>query len=106
MYKVIILIQKRDDWSREEFLEYWRTEHVTKAEEMPGVAKYTTAEIVDEDAEYDGVAELYFEDPGDIEPAFESDAGQRTLEDAEHFTAHHETQRYTVDQEVHLDETE
>lgn len=51
---------------------------------MGGVVKYTMAEFVDEETEYNGVVELFVEDVGNIEPAFESVAGQRTLEDTEH----------------------
>lgn len=106
MYKVVILIQKRADWTHEEFVEYWRTEHVPKASEMPHVRKYTTGVILDDDAAFDGIAELYFEERDHVEASFESPAGQRTLEDAEHFTNHHETVKYIVDTMTHVDDIE
>jgi len=39
-----------------------------------------------EDTEWDGVAELYFDSPEAMQEAFESEAGQRMLEDGPNFT--------------------
>jgi uncharacterized protein (TIGR02118 family) len=48
--------------THEEFRDHWLNEHVPIAKEIPGVVKYKTTVPVDpENAEFDGIAELYFE---------------------------------------------
>ena len=86
MIKMVDLLVRKDGMTHEEFVEYWMDEHVPLAEEMPYVRKYVTSVPRDpEKAGYDGIAELYFDDTDDISAAFESDAGQKTQEDAAKF---------------------
>jgi uncharacterized protein (TIGR02118 family) len=85
--KVVYLAKAVDGMSHEECLEYWKNDHAEIVEELPGLRKYTLGEpLQPEESEWDGVAELYFDSPQAMQEAFESEAGQRMLEDGPNFT--------------------
>jgi uncharacterized protein (TIGR02118 family) len=61
-YKHVALLVRKEGMSHEAFRDHWLNEHVPIAKEIPGVVKYKTTVPVDpENAEFDGIAELYFE---------------------------------------------
>ncbi|MFC6962259.1 EthD family reductase [Halocatena marina] len=62
LYKHSAFLVRKDGLSHEEFLDHWANEHVPLAREIPGVVRYTRVTPTDPaHAEFDGVAELYFE---------------------------------------------
>lgn len=105
--KLVVLGQRKEDMTHEECVEYMREEHVPKVKDMPGLQKYKTAVPVDpDDAGYDEMAELWFEDPAAVNEAFESEAGQRVMADAEEFVDVERTEMFVVtDETTHLDDT-
>jgi len=63
MYKHVALLVRKDDMTHEEFVEYWQNNHTKIARDIEGVVKYSTVlPVTPEAAEFDGLAELYFED--------------------------------------------
>ncbi|MDG5776383.1 EthD family reductase [Haloarculaceae archaeon H-GB2-1] len=63
LYKHSAFLVRKDGLTHEEFRDHWLNEHVPIAREIPGVVRYATVLPTDpENAEFDGVAELYFED--------------------------------------------
>jgi uncharacterized protein (TIGR02118 family) len=63
MYKHVALLVRQDGLSHEEFVEYWQEQHTPIAREIDGVVKYNTVLPTEPDhAEFDGLAELYFEE--------------------------------------------
>lgn len=85
--KVVYLAKAVEDMTHEECIEYWKNDHAEIVEELPGLRKYTLGEpLHPEEAEWDGVAELYFDSMEAMQEAFESEAGQRMLEDGPNFT--------------------
>ncbi|WP_293032307.1 EthD domain-containing protein [Natronococcus sp.] len=63
LYKHSAFLVRKEGMSHEEFVDYWQTEHTPIAREIDGVVKYNTVLPTDPaNAEFDGVAELYFED--------------------------------------------
>ncbi|WP_434531707.1 EthD family reductase (plasmid) [Haloarcula sp. NS06] len=63
LYKHSAFLVRQDDMTHEEFVDYWQTNHTPIAREIEGVVKYNTVIPTDpENAEFDGVAELYFDD--------------------------------------------
>lgn len=107
MIKLVDFLVRDPDLSHEEFAEYWLEEHGPVAEELPGLRKYVTSLPTEpEQADYDGVLELYFDDHASLAAAFESDAGARTMADAESFVDVGAGPRMIVEETVQLDETE
>lgn len=62
LYKHSAFLVRKDGLSHEEFLDHWANKHVPLAREIPGVVRYTRVTPTDPaHAEFDGIAELYFE---------------------------------------------
>jgi uncharacterized protein (TIGR02118 family) len=63
LYKHSAFLVRKDGLSHDEFLDHWANEHVPLAREIPGVVRYVRVVPTEpEYAEFDGIAELYFED--------------------------------------------
>ncbi|MFC7205452.1 EthD family reductase, partial [Haloferax namakaokahaiae] len=63
MYKHVALLVRKPELSHDEFVEYWQEKHTPIARRIEGVVRYQTVVPADpEAAEFDGVAELYFDD--------------------------------------------
>ena len=89
--------------SIEEFADHWNEEHAPRASDIPHLKRYTTAVALDpEGSEYDGIAELYFDDPADIDRAVESDAMQWALEDLENFTETNQNTQMVLEETVQV----
>lgn len=101
MIKLVSLLQRDESFTRAEFVEHWRKTHVEYAEMIPELQRYATSVPVEEDAPYDGIAELWFDDIESMQSGFDSEAGQRAQADAEKFIAHSE--RILVETTVHFD---
>ena len=69
MVKTTIGLNRADGTSFEEFERHWLEEHAPIAEGMPNLRKYTISLANEDDAAYDGFAELHFESEADI-PSF------------------------------------
>ena len=73
MYKHVALLVRQEGLSHDEFVEYWQTQHTPIAKEIEGVVRYQQVLPTDpEHAEFDGIAELYFEDLEDLHAALGS----------------------------------
>ncbi|MHB9287974.1 EthD family reductase [Halobacteriales archaeon Cl-PHB] len=106
MLRIVALVEKRDDLSREEFEEYWYETHVPLVTEIPQLRRYTTGiPLKPEEAPYDGIAQLFFDSTADIRAAFETEAGKRVLEDEANFTADGYPKTFVVDRDVQYDES-
>ncbi|WP_049898862.1 EthD family reductase [Halococcus agarilyticus] len=106
MIKLVVNLVRKEDMSMEEFATHWNEEHAPRASEIPNLRKYTTSVALNPDrSEYDGIAELYFDDPEDVEAAFESEAGQWAVDDLETFTETEQNSQLVLDETVQVDET-
>ena len=89
MIKVVAVLYKRADMSREEFVRYWREVHAPLAEGMKGVRRYVISPTLEAFAmgepSFDGVAELWFGDAAAARAAFASPAGVATTQDVAMF---------------------
>ncbi len=96
MIKVLVVLYKRADMSREEFVRYWREVHAPLAERMEGVRRYvinpTLQAFAMGEASFDGLAELWFDDAAAARAAFASPVGIATTQDVAKFAQPERTQ--------------
>lgn len=106
MYKLVITGDRAEGMSLDDVKEYYMEEHVPLVERMPNVQKFTVSFAVsEEDAECDYLAVLYYDDPSDIGPSLESEAGQAAVADVENFTDPDSGFNLTVEEHEIFDHT-
>jgi len=112
MIKLIFCLRRRPEMSREEFQEYWYTQHAPLVKERSaklGARRYVQLHTSHDDLNemlrlgrggpdpYDGVAELWFDDRAALEAAFStadaSEAGATLLADERKFI---DPERYPI----------
>ncbi|SEP31086.1 conserved hypothetical protein [Halogranum amylolyticum] len=77
LYKHIALLVRKEGMTHDEFVDYWQTNHTPIAREIEGVVKYATVQpVTPEAAEFDGLAELYFEDLDALHDALGSEGSR------------------------------
>ena len=114
MYKHVALLVRKEGTSHEEFVEHWQHNHTPIAREIKGVVKYDTVLPVDPDnAEFDGIAELYFDDLDALHDAlgsegsrdYDPDKGRarEAREDVDNFLAIEERPRFIGEVKVQKD---
>ncbi|MFM7211264.1 MAG: EthD family reductase [Actinomycetota bacterium] len=79
--KVMVALIRRDDMTREEFLQWWLHEHAPLARTLPGVQRIRF-NVLEEDAPYDGIAELWFESAEAADAAYATDIGKAVAADS------------------------
>jgi uncharacterized protein (TIGR02118 family) len=105
MYKLIVHIDRKEGMDEADFHEHWDEEHVPIVKSIPNLVKYTTSVPVEPDAvDFDGIAELYFEEREHVGEAIESAEGQEALADLINFTEADPDQDI-VEETVRKDET-
>ena len=89
MLKFAVVLYKRSDLSREQFLKYFREVHGPMAERLPGLRKYVQNYVVaDPTRQAPGwhvIVELYFDDWAAMETAWASPEGIAATADLEAF---------------------
>jgi uncharacterized protein (TIGR02118 family) len=76
--KIVALIRRKPELSRDEFLHFWQQEHPPYVQALPGIRKYVQNAAVDGYREwaYDGAAELWFDSVRAVAIAFDSEAAE------------------------------
>ena len=89
MIKTFSLLKRRPEMTRAEFHRWWLEDHIPYAVKLPGVLKYRVCLTIgstthpDDEAPFDGVAELWFDDRAAMEHAWTvSEEGKRAIEDS------------------------
>lgn len=99
MTKVIVLLRKKDGISSDDFRRHWRDVHGPIAMRMPGLKHYVQNHAAGDDPPYDGIAELWFDSPADMQAAFTSEAAAEAARDAPNFLA---SQELAIVEEVQM----
>jgi uncharacterized protein (TIGR02118 family) len=117
MYKHIALLVRKEGMSHEEFVDHWQNNHTPIAKDIEEVLRYHQVLPSDpENAEFDGIAELYFEDLDDLHAALGSpgsrdydptkEVATKAREDVDNFLAIDERPRFIGEEKVWKDEVE
>jgi len=89
MVKLVLLFRRRRDLSAEEFLRYWRDEHIPLVTLVPGIRRYVISPVQvrleDDERAPDGMAELWFDDEQALQRALASERTKATALDARNF---------------------
>ncbi len=82
MFKAMILLKKKEQLSQREFRNWWIGEHSKLATQLPGLRKLCFNPVNDENALYDGVAELWFDSEKSFTEAYQTDLGKAVAADS------------------------
>lgn len=81
MFKVMIVLTRRADLSHDEFAQWWLGEHRALAAELPGIRRLCF-NVIEGDADADGIAEQWFDSQDDFTAAYASEQGQHVVADS------------------------
>ena len=89
MVKVIVLMPRRGDMSREDFQQYLRETHLPLVTRLPGLRRLVVNWVLPDPNEpppaYDAVAEDWFDDPAAMGAALASPEGQAVAADVPNY---------------------
>ena len=82
MIKVAVFLKRRADLTQADFFSWWLDSHRPLVEKIPGLSRYVISlSAGDEDGDFDGLAELCFNDTETIAAAFASKDGHAASAD-------------------------
>ena len=84
MLKVISLMKRKEEISREEFYNWAKNEHPKLASQIPTLKQYrmNPARLDEPESAFDAVSEMWFDDVAAFDVGFGSEAGKNAREDA------------------------
>ncbi|MEZ5102354.1 MAG: EthD family reductase [Thermoleophilia bacterium] len=82
MFKAIVLLKRKPELTREAFLDWWLGGHADLARDLPGLRRLVFNVVEGEDAEFDGVSELWFDTREDFEAAYATEHGKAVAADS------------------------
>jgi len=93
MVKVVVMAKKRQDFTREQFKNYWMTKHreleldaLERDQVRKIVVSFATGEVIGaENPPYDALVEIYFDNIEDMKTQFAGDRDGIMLEDERNF---------------------
>jgi uncharacterized protein (TIGR02118 family) len=88
MAKIIFVLQRKPDQTREQCLQYWRgTTHTNVVRKIPGLTKWVQNHVVSAPGEpvCDGIGEMWFESDTAMHEALNSAEMAAAVEDAKNF---------------------
>ena len=82
MFKVMILLKRKEQLSLSDFKKWWLNEHSELASKLPGLKKICFNLVKNEDSQFDGVSELWFDSEDDFTSSYESEIGKSVVADS------------------------
>jgi uncharacterized protein (TIGR02118 family) len=82
MFKAIILLTRKDGMTREQFRHWMLAQHSPLAKQLPGVRKLTFNIVENDDADVDGVSELWFDSRDAFDAAYATEVGKAVAGDS------------------------
>lgn len=107
MIKMVALVNRKKDLGKEDFVRYWLDVHAPLEKKWPGLKRYVISATVrvlgGEGPDYDGMAELWFEDENALNAALAS--GERAVS-REDFLKFVESAKIIITEEHVIHDTE
>jgi uncharacterized protein (TIGR02118 family) len=87
MVKIIALIKRKPEISRDDFLRHWKLTHAPYIRALPGIRRYRQNHALEHRQQWlwDGAAEVWFDSVTDVARAFESPAADAMRQDEKNF---------------------
>jgi len=82
MFKAIILLVRKDGMTKAQFRDWMLVAHSPLAKQLAGVRKLTFNVVENEDVEYDGVSELWFDSREAFDAAYATELGKAVAGDS------------------------
>jgi len=82
MFKAIILLTRRDGMTKDEFRDWMLVQHSPLARQLPGLRKLVFNIVENDDVEYDGVSELWFDSREAFDGAYATEVGKGVATDS------------------------
>lgn len=100
MVKLVLLFRRRRDLSQEEFLRYWKEDHVPLVRALPRLQRYVISVVESspdrEEPLHDGMAELWFDDEASLAESLASEQTAATAVDARNFLKRGSIHRFVM----------
>jgi len=107
MIKVILLLKKKEGFSDEEFIRYWKEEHGPLALKLlPGARRYVQnhpVKMPGVEYEADGIAEIWFDDLDAFQRFMkwrETDEAKPLIEDEKRYLDRSKVRRFIVEEHI------
>ena len=110
MIKLVYCVNRKPGLSDEDFFHYWEHEHAPIGARIPGLRKLIQSHSVTvpgdaRSPDYDGMAELWFDDVDALLAARQSPQWRASTEDEENFIDYTRVAYFVSEEHVILDET-
>jgi len=110
MIKLVYCFRKKPSLTDEEFLRLWQEAHGTLGAQIPGLIKLVQSRRIPADgdvrqSDYDGMAELWFEDMASLLAARQSSEWLASTEDEANFIDHSKTAYFVCEEKIVLDKS-
>lgn len=84
MYNLIVLASRPDDWTHDQFIEWWRGQHAEVTYPLPGLLRWQHTELLDsldpKSSGWDGLSILSFESREALDAALASQEWKAAVE--------------------------
>lgn len=85
MYNLIVLASRPDDWTHDQFIEWWRGERAEVTYPLPGLLRWQHTELLDsfdpKSSGWDGLSVLSFDSRQALDAALSSQEWKAAVED-------------------------
>lgn len=87
MFKIVAVIRKKSELTREEFLHRWNVEHPDYVRKLPGIRRYRQNPAIEHRKTwpFDGMAELWFDSVRDIAVAYSGEEAEALFQHEQQF---------------------
>ena len=82
MIKAVVLLKRKDELTGEDFARWLLEEHLPMVLKLPGLKRYQANIAEDQDGDFDGFSELWFDSEAAMLAAYDTDLGKAVAADS------------------------